>query len=386
MTRHVSDEERRARLAIRHGLAPSARLGTTEEVVRAMTVLHATAPTTVHLSCRARAGSVAVADVDRALYSERSAVTQLAMRRTLFVFPRDLLGAAWAGPSARVAAAQGRRMAKDLVEAGIAADGEEWLGRAREEVLAALAGAPAGLTAAELRREVPSVAVKVEPTKGEPWSASRVLVYLGARGDVLRGDNEGDWRASRPRWTLPRHWLGEEIPRPDAAAAYRELVRRWLRTFGPGTEADLVWWLGSTKAAVRTALIELGAVEVSLDRGGAGWLLGDDLEEPADPGPWVALLPLLDPTTMGWQGRDFFLGPHAGRLFDRAGNAGTTAWVNGRVVGCWVQDEAGTVEVRPLEPLPAAAARALDAEASRLTEWLGGVRLAPPLRSPAMRG
>ena len=124
-------------------------------------------------------------------------------------------------------------------------------------------------------------------------------------------------------------------------------MRRWLATFGPGTEDDIVWWLGATKAAVRAALADLGAVEVALDGGATGWLLPDDVE-PADDAvePWAALLPVLDPTVMGWKERDFYLGPHGPQLFDRNGNAGTTAWWDGRIVGCWVQDDDGVV-VRP---------------------------------------
>ena len=56
-----------------------------------MTVLHATEPATVYLSLHARVDGLTVADVDRALYDDRTLVKQLAMRRTLFVFPRDLL-------------------------------------------------------------------------------------------------------------------------------------------------------------------------------------------------------------------------------------------------------------------------------------------------------
>ena len=123
------------------------------------------------------------------------------------------------------------------------------------------------------------------------------------------------------------------------------LVERWLRTFGPGTEADLVWWLGATKGAVRRALGELGAVEVGLGDG-VGYLLPDDLDDVPEPEPWAALLPVLDPTTMGWKQRDFYLAdddvPH---LFDSNGNAGTTAWWDGRIVGCWVQDDDGVVSV-----------------------------------------
>ena len=382
--RHVSDDERRARLAVRHALAPAYRADSPEAVVRAMTVLHATEPATVYLSCRARAQALGPADVDRALYAERTLVKQLAMRRTLFVFPRDLLPAVWPSASARVAGTERARMARDIVKGGLAADGHEWLDRARTEVLAALAEAPGGRSAQEIRQAVPMIDVKVTESPGDPWLASRVLTHLGATGDIVRGVNAGRWYTSRPRWTLTRHWLGE-VPAPwDPADGYREIVRRWLHTFGPGTEDDLVWWLGSTRTVVRAALAGLGAVAVSLDGGGTGWLLPGDVGEVPDPGPWAALLPVLDPTVMGWQRRDFYLGAHRDQLFDSRGNAGTTAWVDGRAVGSWVQDDAGTVRVRLLEPVPAEGRRALDVEAARLTEWLGGFRVPSVYRSPAM--
>jgi hypothetical protein len=383
--RHVSDDQRRARLAVRHALAPQAQVPTPEAATRAMTVLHATEPATVYLSCWARVPGVRVADVDRALSGDRSLVKQLAMRRTIFVFPRDLLPAVLPSAAARVAGAGRARMAKDLVAAGVTDDGGAWLDRARAAVLAALEVAPDGLTALELRTTVAAIDVRVAPPSGEPWGASRVLVLLGAAGDIVRGTNTGHWRTSRPKLTLTRHWLGGDPVRLDPAAGYRELVRRWLYSFGPGTEADLVWWLGSTKAVVRTALAEVGAVAVSLDGGDTGWLLPDDLDDVPDPGPWVALLPVLDPTTMGWQARDFYLGPHGDRLFERRGNAGTTAWVDGRAVGCWVHDPDGTVRVHLLEAVSPDRERALRDEAERLTAWLSGQRVATGYVSPAMK-
>lgn len=377
--RHVPDEERRARLAVRQALAVP--VDTPEAATRAMTVLHATEAASVHLSCWARAQPVTVADVDRALYADRSLVKQLAMRRTLFVVPRELLPAVWGGASARVAGIERARMAKDVVKAGLAPDGDEWLDRARAAVLAALADAPEGLTAVEVRAAVPMIDVAVADGVG---ASVRVLTHLGVTGDIVRAVSAGRWSVNRPRWTLMRHWLGDVPAALDPAEGYREVVRRWLRTFGPGTEDDLVWWLGATKGVVRAALAALDAVAVTLDGGGTGFLLPDDLEPVPDPGPWVALLPVLDPTVMGWQRRDFYLGPHRDRLFDRRGNAGTTAWVDGRAVGCWVQDDAGVVRVHVLERVPARARRALDAEAARLTDWLGGLRIGSVYSSPAM--
>ncbi len=51
----------------------------------------------------------------------------------------------------------------------------------------------------------------------------------------------------------------------------------------------------------------------------------------------------------------------------------------------WTQDDAGAVHVRLLEPVPARARRALDAEAARLTDWLAGLRVPTVYKSPAMK-
>src|SRR4051794_10484733 len=239
--RRVTDDERRARLAVRHALAPAHRAASPEDATRAMTVLHATEPATVYLSCWARVPGVRPGDVDRALHDDRSLVKQLAMRRTVFVFPRDLLSATWPSASARVARTERAQMVRDVVTAGIAGDGDAWLDRARADVLAVLADVPDGLTAADVRRAAPWIDVKVAVRPGMAWASPRVLTQLGATADLARGENTGRWRTSRPRWTLMRHWLGDVSPMWKEADGWRELVRRWLRTFGPGIEDDIVW-------------------------------------------------------------------------------------------------------------------------------------------------
>jgi hypothetical protein len=388
--RHFGDDERRARIARRHALAPAARVADPLSAARALTVLHATEAATVYLSLFARVEGLTAADVDRALYEDRSLVKQLAMRRTLFVFPRDLLPAAWGSASARVADRERRRTAKDVEAGGLADDGEAWLKEAREAVLGRLADGSAQ-SAVTLREELPALAGKVRLGSGK-WQAEvslapRVLGVLGAEGLVVRGRNEGHWRVSRPAWTLMDRWLGERPVRLEPHEGYAELVRRWLFSFGPGTETDIVWWLGATKAVVRRALVDVGAVEVALDERGTGWVLPDDLEPVGPEPPWAALLPVLDPTSMGWKQRDFYLRPdHTPYLFDTNGNAGSTAWWNGRIVGCWVQDEDGVVQVVLREDVGTEGRAALDVEAERLTVFLDGVRVNSVYASRQMRG
>jgi hypothetical protein len=162
--------------------------------------------------------------------------------------------------------------------------------------------------------------------------------------------------------------------------AQAELVRRWLRGFGPGTAADLRWWTGWTAREVERALAAVGAAGVEMEEG-AGFVLADDLEPEAGSPPAVALLPALDPTTMGWVGRDWYLGGHGPALFDRTGNAGPTLWWEGRVVGGWAQRKDGEVVTRFLEDVGREAELQAAAEAARLGRWIGEVRIAPRARA-----
>jgi hypothetical protein len=208
-----------------------------------------------------------------------------------------------------------------------------------------------------------------------------VLTCLSAAGQIVRASNRGSWNSSRPTWARTSTWLGEQPTVPPEREARAELVRRWLRAFGPATVADLKWWLGSTVTAVRAALVDTGAVEVDL-HGEPGVVLADDLDPVDEPEPYGVLLPGLDPTTMGWYQRDWYLGPHRAAIFDSSGNAGMTAWWDGRIVGGWNQRPDGEVFLQLLEDVGADANAALDHEAARLTRWLDGVRVAPRFPSP----
>jgi Winged helix DNA-binding domain len=381
----IDVDERRARLGRRHRLAPSARAGDVTEAAASLVCLHATDPATVYLSARARVDGLEVADLERALYVDRSLVKHLAMRRTLFAFPRDALGIAQAGASERVADSERRKLIKHVEQAALYPDGERWLAEASQQVLAALADGREA-TFSELRAEIPLLEGSISYGEGKSWGGQapvgpRVLTTLSAAGRIVRASNDGRWTTSRPRWASMSAWLGEEIEPVSEAAGVAGLVERWLRAFGPGTVADIKWWLGSTVAAVRRALADLDAVEVELD-GRTGYLLPDDLEPAAPLEPWGALLPPLDPTTMGWFEREWYLGPYKQQLFDTAGNAGPTVWWDGRIVGGWRQTDAGDVELQLLEDVGADATRALADEAARLTDWFGGVRVLPRFPSP----
>ena len=383
--RKIDVAERRARLGRRHRLAAGERAPDVVAAAQSTVCLHGTDPASVYLSAWARVGHMTTDDLGRALYEHRSLVKHLAMRRTLFVFPRDSIPHVQAGASNAVARRERERLVREVEAAGLQEDGASWLAAAGEAVLGALAGDREAAWA-ELRHELPVLAGTITYGEGKRWGGHipvgpRVLTVLSAGGHVVRASNAGGWTASRPRWARMADWLGAPLEPHAEADGVAWLVREWLRRFGPGTVTDVKWWLGSTVAAVRRALADVGAVEVDL-AGHTGYVLADDVAEAPPVEPWAALLPPLDPTTMGWYEREWYLGPHRPQLFDTSGNAGPTVWWDGRIVGGWRQRDTGEVVLQLLEDVGADARAAVALEAERLTAWLGGTRVLPRFPSP----
>lgn len=375
--RRIDVPERRARLALRHRLAPEAHIDDLARLAGDLVGLHGTDPVTVYLAALARMRTPHLAAVDDALYESRTLLRMLAMRRTMFVLPVDLIPTIQAAASRAVAARERSRTLKMLTQAGFP-DAPEWFAEVEEKTLGALTELGSA-TAAEIGNAVPELRRKVVFGAGTKWAtevslSSRVLLQLAVDGRVVRGRPRGSWVSTLYTWTPTRAWLGADLTERDEAEAQVEVARRWLRAFGPATVDDLTWWTGWTKTVTRRALSRLDVAEVDLD-GTLGVALADDLEPVSAPEPWVALLPPLDPTAMGWTNREWYLGPHRPALFDSAGNIGPTVWSDGRIVGGWAQRPDAAVVVHLLEDVGADARAAVARQAELLAGWLGETRV-----------
>ncbi|MFY0405961.1 winged helix DNA-binding domain-containing protein [Solicola sp. PLA-1-18] len=374
----IGTDERRARIGRRHALAPSTRVDRPVETARAVVALHGTDPASTFLSACARMVEPDLAAVDRALHdpvpADDALLRVLAMRRTVFAVPADLVDDAHAGASDVVAREQRRLLLKMLVESGVTDDPEPWLRGAEDAAIAAIGDAEvtsADLVAADERLATYVLVGAGRADATQVRVASRVLTMLSAEGRVMRARPRGGWTSTQFRWALPRLDAGPERTADEGAA---ELARRWLHVFGPATLDDLQWWGGWTKTRTRAALAAVEAVDVDLD-GAPGLALPGDLDPVEPVEPWVALLPALDPTTMGWKRREHYLGDHGPRLFDTTGNAGPTIWADGRIVGGWAHRDDGEVATMLLEDVGSETSAAVDAEAARLQALLGDVRL-----------
>jgi hypothetical protein len=383
----ISVEERRARLASRHLLRPGGARDAVS-VARALVALHSTDAATVFLSARTRMAGGRVQDVERALYDERALIRVLGMRRTLFVVPRELMPTVYAACTRAIAARERRRLEKMIADSGISKRPASWLARARRGALEALAARGEAFTA-ELAADVPMLAKRLRLGIGTRFettqtAAARVLPQLAMEGEVVRGRPRGSWTNGQYRWVPTVNWLGAPIPSVSAEHAGAELVSKWLAAFGPATELDLRWWTGWTAREARAALARVPHRVIALD-GGDGLLLEDDCEPTRQPEPIAALLPTLDPTTMGWKQRAWYVGPHESVLFDRNGNAGPTVWWEGRIVGGWAQRDDGEIVFELLEDIGAEGNGAVAEEADKLRAWFGDARIRPGFLPPFQR-
>jgi len=383
--RRIDVRERRARLGLRHGLA--AGVGSVDDAADGLVGFHSSDPASVFLSARTRVNGFAVEELEDALYERRSLVRLIGMRRTLFVVERGLAPVIDAACTQRIAAGERRRLVRLLEAQGVAPAGKagRWLDRVASATLDALRTRGVA-TARELTRDVPEPGAKLSFGEGKAWAgtmgvSTRTLFLLAAEGSILRARPLGTWTSGQYRWAPIDRWLGEALATMDRQAACAELARRYLRAFGPVTMTDVRWWTGWTAKDATTTLAAVAAVEVELDDG-TGFVLQDDLAPTDDPDRWVALLPGLDATVMGWKERGWFLGEHGHALFDRNGNAGPTVWADGRAIGGWSQTADGELIVDLLEPIDARTRERVDAERERLRSWLGDVRIRPRFEPP----
>lgn len=393
--RRVTVRQRRRAVVRRHHLDGGA--SSVEAATGAVLALHATDPASVYLSVLARSATTTLADVAEALYTRRSLVRWMAMRRTVFVLARDDVPVVQAAVSTPVARSLRRRLVSrlehgDSVPAGT--DVGQWLTEVEGRVEEALErrGAATGAELASDVSELRTVIVPRAPSDRAQAVTSPLLTIMGTDGRLVRGTPTGAWTSRHHRWEPVDHWWPGGMAVPPVDDACRRLARGYLARFGPATVDDLQWWTGWNRTTVRRSLAGITVHEVDL-HGGTGLVLTDPPDDTAafddgdddEAGPVATLLPALDPTPMGWKHREWLLGVDRRRLFDSAGNIGPTLWWDGEVVGSWAVTGTGEVRTAVVADRGAQARQAIELAAARLQERLEGAVVTPAARTPLER-
>jgi hypothetical protein len=321
--------------------------------------------------------------VERALYDSRSVVRLHGFRRTMWVMTPRTAASMFSSTTAGHAEALTQRLVS-LVEANeITSDAPAWVENAKAELLDALSERGTATTR-ELGEACPDTAIALEVQGVTVNAHSRLMACLGFDGAVVRTRPLGSWISSQYAWAPMDAWVEGGIADVSPEAGARTIVDAYLRGFGPATFKDIKWWTGWTAVMTRQALADAGAVPVEVD-GGEAFVAANDVDD-LQPEPWTSFLPGLDPTTMGWKERDWYLDPdQVPWLFDRNGNAGPTVWMDGRVVGGWAQATDGEIRHQLFDQEAVARSEEIDAAAERLAAFLGDTRPRPRFPTPALK-
>jgi hypothetical protein len=171
-------------------------------------------------------------------------------------------------------------------------------------------------------------------------------------------------------------WLGT-APNEDGAAMRAELLRRYLRCFGPSTVEHFASWVGITTADARSSWDQIEGGLVPVETAGCRtWLHRDDVSrlETATIPSSVRLLPPYD-SYLDQRDRETLLPDKAthSRVWRSLGNPGVVL-ADGQVAGLWRPQKKGkrlTLTVETLTPVSRGIRAEIEAEAALLAPYRG---------------
>jgi uncharacterized protein YcaQ len=306
-------------------------------------------------------------DLATALWKDRSLVKVWAVRGTLHLLPSSE-HALWTAAIGTSPVIRGERWARYL---GISLSQVD---RLIETIGEALDGR--ALTREELADEV--TRRHRDPAFGRAMRHSwgGLLKPAAYRGVLCFAPSDGQ----RVRFTNPRSWLGVDGSAPEPQDALREVIRRFVATYGP-VPADEVarWWGEGATSGARRWLRALGAEVVEAEiEGVPAWASTNVVRRIAahEPPRSVRLLPGFDQYVIGSTKHSARLmpGDHRARVHRQAGWVSPVLAVDGMLEGVWSSARRGsrlTVTIAPFRTQPAWVARGAAAEAERLASYLG---------------
>ena len=286
-----------------------------------------------YLSLMARRPTLTLGDLDEALINDRSLVRATAFRGSLFLVPSEDYAVYF------------RALYETLSTSGMS--------RLRSE---GIDEAQLNMYADRLREDgfaMPRTEAEISPIlfpgkeKRPSLDVERTLLRkLCDVGVLVRTTTKG-WKGNQFSYALAAHWLeGIDLVPDQVEQAKVEVVRRYLRAYGPARFEDVVWWTGLSSTDIRRVLETLGreVVKFLVDGLGEGLVALRETAEQIRKGSAagqgvvdrILFLPLWDAYPLGWRDRTRVVEPRfAPWVYDPAGNTTSVILEDGRVIGLW---------------------------------------------------
>jgi len=314
------------------------------------------------LALRARIRGLTPEDVERALWRDRTLVKTWCMRGAVHLVPASEFETYVRGVARRESRSTGW-----LVRAGLS---RQEVDRTVDAIHDALADGP--LLRQDLARRVSrAVGPRVRRWVGHSWGGAVLIASL--RGRACFGPNRG----REVTFVRPEDWIPgwRTIPAEEAET---NLLRKYLRAYGPATPLDFSMWTNFTVADARAIWerLERDLVTVEVD-GRAASALRSDLPvlRRAPPRPGIRLLPSFDEYLLGHKDKGHLVDPaHYKRVYRKAGWLSPVVLVDGRVAGVWSAAKSRgrlTITVEPFRRLGREIRDGVAAEADDVGRFFG---------------
>ncbi len=348
----------------KHHLLERAPQGHLIDVATDLGGLHAQVMSSAELIAWARVEGLEQEDVRKALWEERTLVKTWAMRGTLHLLPAREFPMYVAALRTR----QSYRRASWL----------KYFNMTLEDMEAIIEGVRVALDGRCLTRE------QLSETVGEATGSADVRERLrsgwgeflkpaASNGYLCFGPNQGQ----AVTFVRPDQWLGTWYE-ADSDEAIREVLRRYLTTYGPATREDFARWFGWEPKYARSLFLgmsdELLEVRIEGEKAMTPASIAGEQQAFEAPPTGVRLLPAFDPYTIAYYPDSRYLDPNKkDRVYRKGAWITPVVLVNGRMEGLWEQEKKGpttTVRVEMFRPPSLDVRHGIEAEAERLGKFI----------------
>ncbi len=300
-----------------------------------------------YLSLLARRPGLTLGDVDEALINDRSLLRATAFRGSLFLMPSEDYPLYF------------RALHETLSSTGMSRLRSEGLDEPEIQRLADRLRT-ADFPMQKTENQIVDILFPGKERRPGVDVERTLLRKLCDIGVLARTTSKG-WKGNQFNYALVKHWLeGAELTTENPDQARVEVVRRYLRAYGPARFEDVVWWTGLGANEVRHILDLLGreVVRFLVDGLGEGLITMREMAETTRKGGLhvperILFLPLWDAYPLGWRDRTRIVEPRFSPwVYDPQGNTSSIICEEGRAIGLWQfrDGDSITLEFHIFEP------------------------------------
>jgi len=309
----------------KHHLTDDSKIDDIVQIVLDIGGLHATGSTTPYLSLFSRMKDFSRDKLDEELYIKRTLGKIRCVRKTVYVLPKEWISIAFNATKTIVASISEPHLFKYL---GVTQKEYETTSRKIMKILKTR-----GMTVKEIKHEI-----------GLSINISGIVNLMCDQMLLIRGKPQKGWKSNLHTYYLFHEFFPDvnlNLIEEDESKEF--MIKKYIDSFGPVTENDIIWWTGFPKGQIKTIIDsfqnDLSIIEI---KGIADDFLISRSDEmhlssinPTHK-PIINLLPSLDPYIMGYKIRERYLyQKYYNYVFDRSGNATFSILLNGNIIGVW---------------------------------------------------